>query len=153
MESNKAFFRLMAIIAAIITVAGMVVLAFRGEDLGQKLLAPLILLFGNGILGLGLYAGIEHPEWNVKYGLTRQGGRLRMRRIAHTADPEGLRWRGYGMVLPIFALLMTVILATGHADGELPRWGVIAVSVLAVAIGSIFVITEYRLKGGNTYKD
>lgn len=154
MEDNKAFFRLMAVIAAVITVMGMAVLVLTGENLAQKLTTPLILLFCNGILGLGLYAGIEHPEWNVRYGLTRQEGHLRMRRIARTSDPEGLRWRGYGIVLPIFALMMALILIAGHHNGkDLPLWTTIVVSVLAVAMGCILVIIEYRLKDGNTYKD
>ncbi|MCQ2296384.1 MAG: hypothetical protein MJZ45_03165 [Bacteroidales bacterium] len=153
MEDNKAFFRLMAVIAAVITVMGMAVLVLTGENLTQKLTTPLILLFCNGILGLGLYAGIEHPEWNVRYGLTRQDGRLRMRRILRASDPEGLRWRGYGLVMPIFALLMAVILISGHDSRDLPLWATIIVSVLAVAMGCILVIIEYRLKDGNTYKD
>lgn len=76
-----------------------------------------------------------------------------MRRIARTSDPEGLRWRGYGIVLPIFALMMAVILISGHDSRDLPLWTTIVVSVLAVAMGCILVIIEYRLKDGNTYKD
>ena len=153
MENNKAFFRLMAVIAAAITVAGMVALALTGENLAQKLTTPFVLLLCNGLYGLGIYAGIEHPEWNVRYGLTRQGGRLRMRRITRTSDPEGLRWRGYGLTVPIFALLMAVIFFSSHGSEELPRWGLVAVAVLAVALGCILVIMEYRLKDGNTYED
>ena len=150
-EQNKEIFRLMVLIAAAITVVGMVLLALRGERIAEKLLLPLVLLFVNGIFGLGVYAGINHPEWNVKYGLRRKEGRLRFARIMRTEDPEGLRYRYYGMVLPLFAALMAICLSAAPINGDYPPWATAANIVLAVAIVALMSVAEYRLKEYNTY--
>ena len=106
MEQNKRVFKWLAITSAVLMLGSIgLVIAFMPDTPTRKLLFLLTTFLPEVVCLAIIYVAIRRPQINRKYVLRRVEGRWRWVRRVYGPDPEGLRYRAYGLVLLYLALL------------------------------------------------
>lgn len=149
MEQNRRIFRWLLVATAILTAASAVVVALRGpmETVSERISVVASMVATVALCMAIVVVAIRHPEWNRHYTVRLDGGKLRMKRRIYAPDPYGQRYKTYGLVVLLLALLViaTMILQIWG----LPQWVGILVAVVIV-IGIVVVVErcEKRLSAG-----
>ncbi|MBR1793165.1 MAG: hypothetical protein IJ764_05945 [Bacteroidales bacterium] len=139
MEKNKMIFKILATVSCVIMAGSTLTTVFlMPAPATQRTSYLLSTLLPEIIVILIIYAALRNPQINRKYTLRRVEGRLRFVRRTQGPDPEGLRYRAYGIIILLLVVLFAVINSTVVIP--LPSEAIIATSLLLTA--AIVVILE-----------
>ena len=144
-ERNIAIWKLLVLLALVLAVAGIVVTAAVGKDVGGSLAMALC----DALVAGGMYVAVKHPEWNRQYTLKRVEGRLRLVRVTYETDLQGWRYVMCGALLLGIVVLMDFFYVAELFCPAMPEWVSVAVLVaVAAAMVGVCVALERKINNG-----